>query len=155
MSLNDGLDASRYMDTGSTSHFTSNTCNLFSVQINSHKKFVFVGSGHSIPVTDIGYSKIVSTHRPLHLHTILVTPNIIKILVLYIALQLKILFPLILILMGLLWRIWALFRSCLGVTILVIFTLLLHLFKLLLLSFLAVRYGISVSVILALMSSIT
>ncbi|GKA52254.1 ribonuclease H-like domain-containing protein, partial [Tanacetum coccineum] len=39
---------------------------------------VHVGDGNSIPVTNTGHSIIPSIHRPLHLHNVLVTPNIIK-----------------------------------------------------------------------------
>lgn len=78
MSLNDGIDANRYMDTGATSHLTSDTGSLSSVTNNCNINSVFVGNRQSIPVTHSGQSKLHTPHRPLHLHNILVTPNIIK-----------------------------------------------------------------------------
>lgn len=45
MSLNDGSDASWYMDIGATYHLASNTGNLFSVQNKIHEKFIFFCNG--------------------------------------------------------------------------------------------------------------
>ncbi|GJV69985.1 ribonuclease H-like domain-containing protein, partial [Tanacetum coccineum] len=39
---------------------------------------IHVGDGKSIPVTNTDHSIIPSYHRPLHLHNVLVAPNIIK-----------------------------------------------------------------------------
>ncbi|GKC57007.1 ribonuclease H-like domain-containing protein [Tanacetum coccineum] len=41
-------------------------------------KSVFVGNGQPIPVTHTGHSLLHTLHKPLHLHHVLVTPNIIK-----------------------------------------------------------------------------
>ncbi|KAL4561753.1 hypothetical protein LXL04_033927 [Taraxacum kok-saghyz] len=78
MSQNDGSDASWYMDMGATNHLASDTGKLLSILNKQHANSVFVGNGQSIPVTHTGYSKIQTTHRPVHLHNVLVTPNIIK-----------------------------------------------------------------------------
>nr|GFA11802.1 ribonuclease H-like domain-containing protein [Tanacetum cinerariifolium] len=37
-----------------------------------------ISDGNSIPITNTGHSIIPAYHRPLHLHSVLVTPNIIK-----------------------------------------------------------------------------
>ncbi|GJW99365.1 ribonuclease H-like domain-containing protein [Tanacetum coccineum] len=66
------------MDTGASSHFADNTCMLSSFSNPSIYKSVFVGNGQSIPVTNTGHSLLYTRHKPLHLHHILVTPNIIK-----------------------------------------------------------------------------
>ncbi|GJT12448.1 ribonuclease H-like domain-containing protein [Tanacetum coccineum] len=66
------------MDTGATSYLNSNLRNL-SIIFNKHLfSSIHVGDGNSIPVTNTGHSIIPSGHRPLHLHNVLVTPNIIK-----------------------------------------------------------------------------
>lgn len=66
------------MDTGATSYLASYTRNLSSITNNCIINCVLVGSGRSILVTHFGHSKLHTPHRPLHLHNILVTPNIIK-----------------------------------------------------------------------------
>nr|GFC88519.1 ribonuclease H-like domain-containing protein [Tanacetum cinerariifolium] len=66
------------MDTGSSSHLNSNASNLRTVFNQRLFPSVHVGDGNSIPVINTGHCTIPSTHRPLHLHNVLVTPNIIK-----------------------------------------------------------------------------
>ncbi|GJT68338.1 putative reverse transcriptase domain-containing protein [Tanacetum coccineum] len=66
------------MDTGATSHLNSNAQNLSTLFNSRLYPSIHVGDGNSIPVTNIGHSIIPSLHRPLHLHNVLVTPNIIK-----------------------------------------------------------------------------
>lgn len=68
------------MDTRAIYHLAYDSGRLLSVSNNNNNnmKCVLVGNGHSIPFTQTGHSQIHSTHRPLHLHNILVSPNIIK-----------------------------------------------------------------------------
>ncbi|GKA38552.1 ribonuclease H-like domain-containing protein [Tanacetum coccineum] len=66
------------MDTGATSHLNSNAHNLSTLFNSRLYPSIHVGEGNSIPITNTGHSIIPSLHRPLHLHNVLVTPNIIK-----------------------------------------------------------------------------
>ncbi|GKE63747.1 hypothetical protein Tco_1514114, partial [Tanacetum coccineum] len=66
------------MDTGASSHLTDNTGKLTSVSNSSIYPSVFVGNGHSIPVTHTGHSFLHTPFKPLQLNHILVTPHIIK-----------------------------------------------------------------------------
>ncbi|GJR76961.1 ribonuclease H-like domain-containing protein [Tanacetum coccineum] len=66
------------MDTCASSHLNFNASNLSTIFDKRLFSSVHVGDGNSIPVTNTGHSIIPSHHRPLHLHNILVTPNIIK-----------------------------------------------------------------------------
>ncbi|GJV77080.1 ribonuclease H-like domain-containing protein [Tanacetum coccineum] len=66
------------MDTGATSHLNSDARNLSTIFNKRLFPSIHVGDGNSIPVTNTGHSIIPSHHRPLHLHNVLVTPNIIK-----------------------------------------------------------------------------
>ncbi|GKA33895.1 ribonuclease H-like domain-containing protein [Tanacetum coccineum] len=66
------------MDTGAISHLNSNDRNLSTIFNTLLFPSIHVGDGNSIPVTNTGHSIIPSIHRPLHLHNVLVTPNIIK-----------------------------------------------------------------------------
>ncbi|GJW91787.1 ribonuclease H-like domain-containing protein [Tanacetum coccineum] len=64
------------IDTGASSYLAENTLTSFSNP--SLYKYVFVGNGQPIPVTHTGHSLLHTPHNPLHLHHVLVTPNIIK-----------------------------------------------------------------------------
>ncbi|GJR98762.1 ribonuclease H-like domain-containing protein [Tanacetum coccineum] len=66
------------MDTGASSHLADNTGILTSFSNSSMYPSVFVGNGHSIPVTHTGHSFLHTSSKPLHLNHILVTPHIIK-----------------------------------------------------------------------------
>ncbi|GJX91741.1 ribonuclease H-like domain-containing protein [Tanacetum coccineum] len=66
------------MDTCSSSYLNSSTSNLSTIFNQRLFPSVFVGDGKTIPVTNTGHIIIPSAHRPLHLHNVLVTPNIIK-----------------------------------------------------------------------------
>nr|GEW70745.1 ribonuclease H-like domain-containing protein [Tanacetum cinerariifolium] len=66
------------MDTGANSHLNSNACNLSTLFNKRLFSSIHVGDGNSVPVTNTGHSIFPSYHRPLHLHNVLVTPNIIK-----------------------------------------------------------------------------
>ena len=72
-------DANWYMDTGATSHLATDT-HVYSLllAVKVTLKSILVGNGSAIPITHTGQSKIITTHRPLHLHNVLVTPSIIK-----------------------------------------------------------------------------
>lgn len=78
MLINDEADANWYMGTEATSHLAFDSGSLLFISNNSNIKYILVGNGHPIFVTHIGLSKLHTTHRPLHLHNSLVTPNIIK-----------------------------------------------------------------------------
>ncbi|GJY29824.1 ribonuclease H-like domain-containing protein [Tanacetum coccineum] len=71
-------DPTWHMDTGASSHLNFNASNLSIIFDKRLFPSVHVGDGKSIPVTNTGHSIIPSHHRPLHLHNVLVTPNIIK-----------------------------------------------------------------------------
>ncbi|GJT02373.1 ribonuclease H-like domain-containing protein [Tanacetum coccineum] len=66
------------MDTGASSHLNSHTSNLNNVFNKCLYPSVCVGDGKSIPVTNTGHNILPTLNRPLHLHNVLVTPNIIK-----------------------------------------------------------------------------
>lgn len=78
MSVNDSVDANRYMDTEATLSIASDTCILLSFSKNSYVKFLLLDNGVSIHVTHTNHSKLSSKHCPLHLHNILITPNVIN-----------------------------------------------------------------------------
>ncbi|GJS14550.1 hypothetical protein Tco_0409022 [Tanacetum coccineum] len=71
-------DPSWNMDTGTSSHLADNTGILTSFSNSSMYPSVFLGSGHSIPVTHTGHSFLHTSSKPLQLNHILVTPHIIK-----------------------------------------------------------------------------
>nr|GEY50778.1 ribonuclease H-like domain-containing protein [Tanacetum cinerariifolium] len=66
------------MDTGASSHLNSHTSNLNTIYNKCLYPSVCVGDGKSIPVTNTGHIILPTFNRPLHLHNVLVTPNIIK-----------------------------------------------------------------------------
>ncbi|GJY27178.1 ribonuclease H-like domain-containing protein [Tanacetum coccineum] len=66
------------MDTGASSHLNSRTSNLNTVYNKCLYPSICVGDGKSIPVTNTGHGILPTINRPLHLHNVLVTPNIIK-----------------------------------------------------------------------------
>ncbi|GKD72485.1 ribonuclease H-like domain-containing protein [Tanacetum coccineum] len=66
------------MDTGASSHLNSHTSNLNTSYNKCLYPSVCVGDGKSIPVTNTGHSILPTFNRPLRLHNVLVTPNIIK-----------------------------------------------------------------------------
>ncbi|GKA78749.1 ribonuclease H-like domain-containing protein [Tanacetum coccineum] len=71
-------DPTWHMNTDASSHLNFNASNLSTIFYKRLFSSVHVGDGKSIPVTNTGHSIIPSHHRPLHLHNVLVTPNIIK-----------------------------------------------------------------------------
>ncbi|GJU32872.1 ribonuclease H-like domain-containing protein [Tanacetum coccineum] len=66
------------MDTDASSHLNSYLSNLSTVYNNCLYSSVHVSDGTTIPVTNTGHSILPTLSRPLHLHNVLVTPNIIK-----------------------------------------------------------------------------
>ncbi|GKB86423.1 hypothetical protein Tco_0958695 [Tanacetum coccineum] len=66
------------MDTGASSHLNSHLSNLSTVYNNCLYPSVRVGDGKTILVTNTGHSILPTLSRPLYLHNVLVTPNIIK-----------------------------------------------------------------------------
>nr|GEU97753.1 Toll/interleukin-1 receptor (TIR) domain-containing protein [Tanacetum cinerariifolium] len=71
-------EPNRNMDTGASSHLAENTGMFTSFSNPSLYKSVFVGNGQPIPVTYTCHSLLHTPHEPLHLHHVIVTPNIIK-----------------------------------------------------------------------------
>ncbi|GKC56265.1 ribonuclease H-like domain-containing protein [Tanacetum coccineum] len=71
-------DTTWNMDTGASSYLNSNVNNLSTIFNSCLYPSVRVGDGKTIPVTNTGHSILPTLHRPLHLHNVLVTPNIIK-----------------------------------------------------------------------------
>ncbi|GJS57861.1 ribonuclease H-like domain-containing protein [Tanacetum coccineum] len=71
-------DPTWHMDIGASSHLNFNTSNLSTIFNKRLYPSVHVGDSNSILVTNTGHSIIPFIHRPLHLHNVLVTPNIIK-----------------------------------------------------------------------------
>ncbi|GJW20339.1 ribonuclease H-like domain-containing protein [Tanacetum coccineum] len=71
-------DPTWHMDTGASSHLNFNVSNLSTIFDKRLFPSAHVGNGNSILVTNTGHSIIPSIHRPLHLHNVLVIPNIIK-----------------------------------------------------------------------------
>ncbi|GJX07004.1 ribonuclease H-like domain-containing protein [Tanacetum coccineum] len=66
------------MDTCASSHLNSHSSNLSTIYNKCLYPSVCVGDGKSIPVTNTGHSILPTLNRPLYLHNVLVTPNIIK-----------------------------------------------------------------------------
>ncbi|GJR61483.1 ribonuclease H-like domain-containing protein [Tanacetum coccineum] len=71
-------DPAWHMDTSASSYLNFNTSNLITIFDKRLFPSVHIGDGKSIPVINTGHSIIPSHHHPLHLHNVLVTPNIIK-----------------------------------------------------------------------------
>ncbi|GKB91464.1 ribonuclease H-like domain-containing protein [Tanacetum coccineum] len=71
-------DPTWHMNTCASSHLNFNASNLSTIFDKRLFPSVHVGDGKSIPVTNTGHNIIPSHHRPLHLHNVLVTLNIIK-----------------------------------------------------------------------------
>ncbi|GJZ61780.1 hypothetical protein Tco_0617917 [Tanacetum coccineum] len=71
-------DPTWHMDTSASSNLNFNASNLSTIFDKRLFPSVHVGDDKSIPVTNTGHIIIPSHHRLLHLHNVLVTPNIIK-----------------------------------------------------------------------------
>ncbi|XP_074283909.1 uncharacterized protein LOC141608456 [Silene latifolia] len=78
MNLQPPVDGPWFMDTGASSHLTSDAGTLISSS-NAHKiRSILVGNGHSIPVRGSGTSTLNAKDRTLFLTNVLYTPHIIK-----------------------------------------------------------------------------
>ncbi|KAL9225921.1 hypothetical protein vseg_001795 [Gypsophila vaccaria] len=78
MSLTPSSGGSWFMDTGASSHLTSDEGMLRSPFNSSTIKSIYVGNGSSIPIRGSGTSQIHTPDRDLHLHRVLYAPQIIK-----------------------------------------------------------------------------
>ncbi|GKC70008.1 hypothetical protein Tco_1115891, partial [Tanacetum coccineum] len=71
-------DSGWYMDTGATSHLSSDAGNLTTIFNKRINTSIVVGNRAIIPVTNFGHIILPSLHRPLYLQNVPVTSNIIK-----------------------------------------------------------------------------
>jgi hypothetical protein len=80
MSLTPPPTGEWYMETGADNHMTSDPNNLSSTQPTSSSTptSIIVGNGSLLPVASTGHTSFSALDRPLHLHHVLVSPNIIK-----------------------------------------------------------------------------
>lgn len=71
------------MDTGATAHMSSSSGTHSSLSSHPSSHQVMIGDGSVLPITHTSHSLLPSSNssRPLHLHNVLVTPQIIKNLV--------------------------------------------------------------------------
>ncbi|XP_074267321.1 uncharacterized protein LOC141590649 [Silene latifolia] len=74
-------DDNYYMDTGASSHMTSNNGTLSSYSFLRDKRHIVVGNGSLIPIVGHGNSSLPSPHNSLILRNVLHVPSIIKNLV--------------------------------------------------------------------------
>ncbi|XP_074290301.1 uncharacterized protein LOC141617031 [Silene latifolia] len=74
-------DDNYYMDTGASSHMTSNNGNLSSYFKLSSNRHIVVGNGHLIPIVGRGVVSLPSPNQSLTLKNVLHVPNIINNLV--------------------------------------------------------------------------
>ncbi|GJS83251.1 hypothetical protein Tco_0749792, partial [Tanacetum coccineum] len=78
MTLQDPATANRNICTSASSHLNISIFNLSNVFNLCIYLLVSVGDGYSIPITNSGHSILPTPHRPLHLNSVLSTPNIVK-----------------------------------------------------------------------------
>lgn len=64
-----------YMDTGATSHMTSNQGTFSCIFNSSTSNHIIVGNGNSLPVTASGTTQFLSPFSNISLHNVLVVPN--------------------------------------------------------------------------------
>jgi hypothetical protein len=67
-----------YLDTGASSHMSSNAGNLASLQPVSFSPPITVGNGTTLPVTHHASSAIATNRTPLSLNNVLVSPHLVK-----------------------------------------------------------------------------
>ena len=67
-----------YMDSGASSHVSSEPGNLQSVVNLRTGNSIIMGNGSKIPILFTGNSSFPSNSKPLHLKNVLVAPNIVK-----------------------------------------------------------------------------
>ena len=70
-----------YMDSGATTHMTSNPGNLNSVFPVSTACRITVGDGSSLPITHVGHGSFPSNSTPIHMSNVLVSPELVTNLV--------------------------------------------------------------------------
>ncbi|KAJ9546350.1 hypothetical protein OSB04_018893 [Centaurea solstitialis] len=80
MTLQDPGTTNWYMDTGATDHVHADSGILHSVLGTHDSRSIQVGNGSLMPVMQTGHAPfpLTNPYRPLHLHNILISPNIIK-----------------------------------------------------------------------------
>ena len=78
MTLIDPTDSQWYMDSGATAHLSNTAGNLKSVINTSTGKIVTVANRGKVPISSSGACTFQTQSRPLSLHSVLVTPSIIK-----------------------------------------------------------------------------
>ncbi|XP_074292135.1 uncharacterized protein LOC141618988 [Silene latifolia] len=78
MGLQQPTDGPWFMDTGASSHLTSDAGTLISPSSSSNIRSILVCNGHSIPVRASGASTLPAKDRTLFLTNVLYTPHIIK-----------------------------------------------------------------------------
>ena len=64
------------MDSGATTHMTSNPGNLNSVFPVSTACRITVGDGSSLPITHVGHGSFPSYSMPIHMSNVLVSPEL-------------------------------------------------------------------------------
>ncbi|GJX84354.1 hypothetical protein Tco_0335128, partial [Tanacetum coccineum] len=69
------------MDTSASSYLNDLVTSLCDVLNMCVYASVLVGDGYTTPVTNSGHSILPTSHRPIHLNNVLITPNIVKNLV--------------------------------------------------------------------------
>ena len=105
LTLMDPSDNQWYMDSGATAHLSNTTGNFKSVFNSSIGKPVTIANGCRISINSSGYIYFPTKTHPLSLNNVLVTPSIIKNLIMYVALLVITNVLLSLILSVFLWRI--------------------------------------------------
>ncbi|GJS83249.1 hypothetical protein Tco_0749790 [Tanacetum coccineum] len=78
MTLQDPATANQNICTSVSSHLNDSIFNLSNVFNLCIYPLVSVGDGYSIPITNSSHSILPTPHQPLHLNSILSTPNIVK-----------------------------------------------------------------------------
>jgi hypothetical protein len=78
MSLHGDNSGPWIADSGTSAHLSDTRGILTSSRPVFQHAPVIVGNGSHIPVTHIGRTSVPSSSRPLHLHNVLVTPQIVQ-----------------------------------------------------------------------------
>lgn len=67
-----------FLDTGASSHMSSNASNFSSPQPLPFSPPITIGNGATLPVTHRASTAIATSQSPLHLHNVLVSPSLVK-----------------------------------------------------------------------------
>jgi hypothetical protein len=78
LNLNDDNDPTFYVDSGATTHMTSQGGKLRNLKPYFGTSSVFVGNGQALPITHKGKALLKTTQGKLHLNNILVVPKLKK-----------------------------------------------------------------------------